>query len=223
MSSTSARTVRIAKRPAPPEVRSSVASPEQPPVAAPPPAEPSGQSPPQVQHNTGGRRRSWRFFLLGYVFCPLLLWAVFATLVLRSSEWQEPAGPLTLESLTALVALIVVAGFLLTVLRTPKAFSLLPGGRLSVTTPLGGRQVLDLGDEAYQISLETYPSGLLAREPTELVELVRGPHSRKRWIVQYRLLDPFVGRRPASTPGSLSKRMEGELDRVDAQERENTP
>lgn len=144
--------------------------------------------------NTSAFLWSMRLFLYGYLLAPLLLVAGFILYSSTQPYFSIEVGDLLF--LVALLPLILVIGYLLTLYRTPRFLRALPGRRLRWLAP--GRNIVELTiqEGAGYAVLDNYPPGFLLREQSELVEVRTGRRNRPvRLVVVEGLLDGVLPRR----------------------------
>lgn len=144
--------------------------------------------------NDSAVRRSFRLFLLGFLVAPGVIAGAFLTITWTSSApgvRDQIFGP---ALIIALLAVTIVVGLWLTILRTPRAFRSPRNGFLEVQPAYGRNRTYAIARDAHFIAKETYRRDLLNHDRAELVEVHLPPNSNLLWVVEEHLLDPWVPR-----------------------------
>ena len=144
--------------------------------------------------NRGALSRSLRFFSLGFVLLPTIIWAVFVGLNARTSYFGAQWVPVVV--LTVLWFITIGIGYLMTVGRTPVRLMSNSSTTLEVVPWLGRPLRWELDPQGRHRSLERYPASVLSMNPCELIEFELVGSRRHRLIVEEALLDDFLGRGP---------------------------
>ncbi len=184
------RPVRIPKNPRDPQA-GAYSEEAEPPLSLPGPVPPASLSP--WISNQGAVARSVRLFL-AFLVIPGLLWAFFFVLERTSSDpalRTDWIGP-TVMGLIWL--LIVVAGFFLTLHRTPRAFRATAHGDLAYLPSFGPPRVQRLGAGARRVIREHYSPNPLNPTEVDLVEIVVPGLPRRLWLVESQRLEELLPR-----------------------------
>lgn len=155
-------------------------------MAAPAPGLPPDGPAAAFVENTAGRTRALRLFSL-YAVLLAAVYVAFLGVVLAAPSSAARGDPVTIAALSVVAAALALWGYLITLARTPRGVRFQGSEIVVVERP--GRSRRFVAPPALELSVVyRYRPGLLAREPTELVEVTSVDGRRRTYLVAQGLL-----------------------------------
>ncbi len=143
------------------------------------------------RENRFGRQRAFRTFLV-FIAGLLAIYAFFLGTLLTSPEEGVRTGTTGYILLSALAVVIALGAVLMTIFRAPREIRT-DGGVLVLRERYGPERRFPIAPGLFVRVVKRYPEGLLAEEPTDMVEVTQGRGTPRNYLVD-------AGAIPETTP-----------------------